>query len=312
MTNIWIISDVVETAYELLAKARELIKTSKVTAFINGDQVLAQEAIEYGADVVKLLEIPKNTVWEGYITTLYQEVLDEKPQLILIGATRRGKDLAAQLAALLDCACITECRNLEFDGKKAILKRVIFGGLAEKTIECHDFPIIATVTRRTFSKWEKRDNTRQGDVSKLDVPSQSQVRVVERRSKPKETVDIKDCQIVVGVGRGFAKQNDLVIAEELAEKMNGVIACSRPIAEDLHWLPEDRYIGISGQVIKPNIYLAIGISGQVQHVYGIRDAKTIVSIDKNENAPIFSVSDYYIIGDLYEVLPALIQAMKGS
>jgi len=141
------------------------------------------------------------------------------------------------------------------------------------------------------------------------------VKVVERRPKPKETVNIKDAPLVVGVGRGFSEASDVKLAEELAQAMGGEVGCSRPIAEDLHWLPEDRYIGISGQVIKPEVYLAAGISGQVQHVYGIRDAKTIVVVDKNENAPIFQVADYYIVGDLKEVLPALTKAAqeaKGS
>ena len=130
------------------------------------------------------------------------------------------------------------------------------------------------------------------EISELTLPVESKVKVIERRPKAQESVNINDAQVVVGVGRGFSQESELQIAEDLAQALNGVVACSRPIAEDLHWLPEDRYIGISGQVIKPNLYLAAGISGQVQHVYGIRDAKTIVAIDKNENAPIFQVADY--------------------
>lgn len=302
-----------EPAYEMLAKARELLKDNgSITAYINGTEVQGQDAIGYGADRVKLMEMPEGTIWEGYVPKLAQEAKAEKPELILVGATRRGKDLAAQLAALLDSPCVTECNSIVYEGTKIILKRIVYGGLAEKTIECQDFPVIATISGRTFSKWEVKDPSRQGKVSKLDFSIESKVQVVERRAKAKETVNIKDAQVVVGVGRGFSTQSELKIAEDLAQALGGEVACSRPIAEDLHWLPEDRYIGISGQVIKPIVYLAAGISGQVQHVYGIRDAKTIVAVDKNENAPIFQVADYYLVGDLKEVLPALTEALKEN
>ncbi|KJS22909.1 MAG: electron transfer flavoprotein subunit alpha [Clostridiaceae bacterium BRH_c20a] len=317
MSNLWIISDIVETAYEMLAKARELVSDSggSVTAFLNGSEAQAQEAISYGADLVKLMQIPEKTPWEEYVPVLVQEAQGQKPDIILVGATRRGKDLAAQLAAHLDCPCVTECKTIQYGGTKALLKRMVYGGLAEKTVECNEFPLIATVAGRTFSKWEVNDTARQGIVSTLALPDKLKVKVVERRPKPKETVNIKDAPLVVGVGRGFSEASDVKLAEELAQAMGGEVGCSRPIAEDLHWLPEDRYIGISGQVIKPEVYLAAGISGQVQHVYGIRDAKTIVVVDKNENAPIFQVADYYIVGDLKEVLPALTKAAqeaKGS
>lgn len=312
MSNFWIISDTVETAYEMLSKARELVKDSSITAFINGSESEGQEAIGYGADAVKLMAMPGETTWESYVPMLMAEAQAQKPELILVGATRRGKDLAAQLSALLDCPCVTECKSIQYDAGKFLLKRIVYGGLAEKTIECQEFPVVATISGRTFTKWDEKDSTRQGEVSELPLNVDTKVKVLERRPKPSEAVNIKDSQVVIGVGRGFAAQSDLKLAEDLAQAMDGVVACTRPIAEDLHWLPEDRYIGISGQVIKPNIYLTAGISGQVQHVYGIKDSKTIVAVDKNENAPIFQVADYYIVGDLKEVLPALTEAVKAA
>ncbi|MGI6226302.1 MAG: electron transfer flavoprotein subunit alpha/FixB family protein [Peptococcales bacterium] len=313
MSNIWIISENLETAYEMLAKARELLKDNgKITAFVKGTDQDGQDAIGYGADQVKLMEMPEGTTWEGYASVLVEEAQAQKPALILVGASRRGKDLAAQIAALLDSPCVTECKSIEFDGTKAVLKRVVYGGLAEKSVECQDFPVVVTIAGRTFDKWEEKDSSRSGEISELTLPVESKVKVIERRPKAQESVNINDAQVVVGVGRGFSQESELQIAEDLAQALNGVVACSRPIAEDLHWLPEDRYIGISGQVIKPSLYLAAGISGQVQHVYGIRDAKTIVAIDKNENAPIFQVADYYIVGDLKEVLPALTEVVKKN
>src|SRR5690554_5469429 len=142
MSNFWIISDTTETAFEMLAKARELAEDANITAFITGTEAQGQEAIGYGADNVKVMEMPENATWEGYLPELVKEAQSQKPELILVGATRRGKDLAAQLAALIDSPCITECKSLEFDGSKATLKRIVYGGLAEKTIECNDFPVV--------------------------------------------------------------------------------------------------------------------------------------------------------------------------
>ncbi|MFZ5945760.1 MAG: electron transfer flavoprotein subunit alpha/FixB family protein [Bacillota bacterium] len=313
MSKIMIISEIAETAYEMLAKARELAAgDEKIAVFVLGDEEIGQEAVSYGADTVKLMTLPEGTVWEAYVPEICKEAATIQPELIMVGATRRGKDLAAQVAAKLDAACVTECKNFEYSAGKIVMKRIIYGGLAEKTLECTQFPVVATVAAKTFSKWDTPDTNRQGSVAKLEVPAEVKVKVVERRPKPEEKVNIKEAKIVVGVGRGFAEQREIIIAEELAESLKGVVACSRPIAEDLHWLPEERYIGISGQVIKPSVYVAAGISGQVQHVYGIRDAKTIVAVDKNENAPIFQVADYYIVGDLKEVLPAITKAAQEA
>lgn len=315
MNKIWVIAENKDNALEMLSKARELVGEGSVTAYLIGDEKTGKEAISYGADRVKLMELPENTTWEQYVSVLVEETASEKPELILVGASRRGKDLAAQLAALLDSPCVTECKSIEITESSAVLKRIIYGGLAEKKVQCSSFPVIATIGARTFSKWDEPDAGRTGEITKLELASGVKVKVVERRAKPKEAVNINESNVVVGVGRGFSDKSEIAIAEELAQALGGEVGCSRPIAEDLHWLPEDRYIGISGQVIKPSVYLAAGISGQVQHVYGIRDAKTIVAIDKNENAPIFQVADYYIVGDLKEVLPALTKAaqeVKGN
>jgi electron transfer flavoprotein alpha subunit len=125
-------------------------------------------------------------------------------------------------------------------------------------------------------------------------------------------VELGDADLVVGVGRGFENQEDLAIAQEVAEALGAEMACSRPIAEFFKWLPEDRYLGISGQTIRSRLYLAAGISGQVQHLYGIRDVKTIVAVNTDQNAPIFKVADYFVVGDVKEFLPAFKQAVLDA
>ena len=134
--------------------------------------------------------------------------------------------------------------------------------------------------------------------------------MIERVPKEKKAVNLADAELVIGVGRGFAEESEIGLALELAEALGAEVACSRPIAEFFKWLPEDRYVGISGQVIKPRLYLAVGISGQVQHLYGIRDARTVAAVNKDENAPIFQAADYVLVGDLKEALPALLASVR--
>ena len=125
-------------------------------------------------------------------------------------------------------------------------------------------------------------------------------------------MDITEAKIVVCVGRGVEKKEDVELARELARVLGGEVGCSRPVAEELHWLPEEVYLGISGKKIKPDLYVGVGVSGQIQHVTGIRDTKVIFAINKDENAPIFDAADYGIVGDLYQVVPKLIQELKSA
>ena len=136
------------------------------------------------------------------------------------------------------------------------------------------------------------------------------VKVLERKVKTREAKDINEARVVVSVGRGIEKKEDLAIARELADVLGGEIGCTRPISEEMHWLPEELCIGLSGVQIKPDLYVGLGISGQIQHVTGIRNARVICAINKDENAPIFGVADFGIVGDLYSVVPKLIQELK--
>ncbi|BAF60612.1 electron transfer flavoprotein, alpha subunit [Pelotomaculum thermopropionicum SI] len=306
MNKVWIISDHPETAYELAGKAKTL--GTSLTAYVLGDNDVAQRVISFGADVVKLMQLPQTTVWEQYLSVLLQEAGTENPELILVASTCRGKDLAAQLAAKLDCPCVTDSKKLEEKDGKLVLQRIIYGGLAYQDIECNTFPVIVTIAPHTFEKGEPEE--KQGEIFNLSLIGEGPIQVVERKAKEAASVNLAEADIVVGVGRGLTQQSGLAMFEELAKLLGGEVGCTRPIAEDLKWLPEERYLGITGKQIKPNLYLCAGVSGQIQHVYGIRESKVIVSINNNENAPIFKVSDYYIVGDLEEVIPALISALK--
>ncbi len=309
MEKIWIIAENPETAYELTGKAKTL--GEHLTVYLVDGQEAAQQAIRSGADLVKLMEIPETTVWEHYVNVLVPEAEIARPELILVEAGSRGKDLAAQLAARLTCPCITNCTKLESKDGKLVFQRTIYGGLANQDLECQVYPLVVTIAPHTFERPEPSE--RAGEIVNLTLPeADSRIQIIERKVKEASEVNLAEAKVVIGVGRGLTEKSGLALFEETAQLLGGEIGCTRPVAEDLGWLAEERYIGISGRQIKPDLYLCAGISGQIQHVFGIRDAKTIVSIDKNESAPIFKVSDYYIVGNLEEVLPAFIAELKNE
>ncbi|WP_332237153.1 electron transfer flavoprotein subunit alpha/FixB family protein [Sporolactobacillus sp. KGMB 08714] len=309
MGETWIISDIAEAGYSLISKAVEL--GEEVAAYLNADAEQASRAFQYGAKRTVRLALPEKVLWESYASELAKEAQKEMPDLVLVTASKRGKTLAAYLGGLLDIPVITEIKSIEKEGETFHFTRTIYGGLAEKKVEMTGSPVIVTVAPGSFEKKEAETAANPAVATQLSTPSTPGLTVVEREKKEKTAVNLNEAKVVVGIGRGFGKKENMQYARDLAQALDGEIACSRPITEDYHWLPEEQYVGISGQVIKPDVYLAAGISGQVQHIYGVRDAKMIVAINKDENAPIFNVSDYYIIGDLSEVIPEIVRALQS-
>ncbi|MGI6677696.1 MAG: electron transfer flavoprotein subunit alpha/FixB family protein [Dehalobacterium sp.] len=304
MSGIWVISDKPRIAWEMLSQARKLAGDEVVTAFVTGNKDIYQETVSFGADQVMCLEMPTNNSWEDYRDIILKAEEINKPSLIMVAATRRGKDLAAQLAALLDVPCVSECKSIIKDGPGFATERIVYGGLAVKKMVCTGC-LVVTISQGIYEP--VKHEGRKGVIQELK-PQGFKTVVMERRPKPASSVYIAEAKIVIGVGRGFSSKEEIKMAEKLAKILDGSVGCTRPVAEDLRWLPEERYIGLSGQTVKPAMYLCAGVSGQVQHTYGIRDAKIIVAVDKNENAPIIQIADYYILGDLKEVLPLLTEA----
>lgn len=307
MNDIWIVSETADDSYRLISKASEF--GGHITAYVNGNEDEVKECFKYGAKEVIRIPLAEQSLWEGYALKLADSAKDSMPDFVLVSATKRGKTLAAYLGGLTNVPVITEVQTIELQDDKLAFSRAIYGGLAEKKLQVESGSVIATVVPGTFDK-KVAGTIHEQLILTLDQPSNQGLILTERKEKEKTSVNLSDADVVIGVGRGFEKQENIKYAEQLASLMGGEIACSRPVTEDLHWLPEERYIGISGQVIKPNLYLCAGVSGQIQHVYGIRDAKTIVAINKDQNAPIFSVADYYIVGDLCEVLPAITEVLE--
>lgn len=304
-----------ELQLQLLGKGVELAEKlgSELYSVILGSEIENFDVmIEHGADKVYVVDRPGLSLFalEPYRAALIEIVKVVSPEIIIIGATKRGKELAARIAAALDTGCMTECIELNLDDEGRLLaQRLTYGGSSIAKEMSRKRPHIATVPPRMFQKSTPKKRT--GEVVRVDleVPT-PRVTVVERREKSRSDTGLEDAPIIISAGRGFREKEDLKIIEELAEILEAKIGCSRPISADNGWLEE--WIGISGRKVTPRLYLACGISGTVQHAAGIKDAQIIVSINKDENANIFELSDYGIIGDLYKVLPALIKAFKAK
>lgn len=299
---------------EMLGKGREIadkLQTS-LAAVLMGFNVKekADELIKYGADKVYLVDNQALAHFqiEAYLSVLHNLAVNYKPEIILIGSTRNGKPLAARLATRLEAGCVPDCNRLSVDDERRLVgERITYGGNAAAKITFKAIPQIATVPARAFEKPEPKDHS--GQLVKLDVKiEESRTEIVETKPLEVSSVRIEDAGVIISCGRGLGKKEDRALLDELATVLCGQVGCSRPLAEDRKWFAE--WVGLSGHKVKPKLYIACGISGVIQHVAGIRDAKVIVAINKDEQAPIFEVADYEIVGNLYEILPALKEALK--
>ncbi len=312
--GVWVFSDKHDLALEMLGKAREIadrLQTELAAVLIgNNVQEKANELIKCGADKVYLVDSPslEHFQAEAYLGVLHNLAGNYKPEIFLIGSTKNGKPLAARLATRLETGCVPDCARLSVDEQRRLIgERITYGGNAVAKVTFKTKPQIATVSARAFEKPEPKE--RVGQLVKLDVKvDEAKTEVVETKPLETSSVRIEDAEVIVSCGRGLGKKEDRVLLDELAGVLCGQVGCSRPLAEDRKWFSE--WVGLSGHKVKPKLYIACGISGVIQHVAGIRDAKVIVAINKDEQAPIFEIADYGVVGDLYQILPALKEAIK--
>jgi electron transfer flavoprotein alpha subunit len=303
---------------ELLGKGSELAGTlhTQLTAVMLGHDVKdqAKELIGYGAQKVIVVDNPqlKQFHVEPYLDALTQLTQQRKPELLLIGSTKRGKELAARLAARLNVGCVPDCLELKVDDQGRLLaERIVYGGNAIVTQVFRFKPQIVTIPRRRFEKPEYKETNEGEIVDASDIqlePPKTEITEV----KPIEVTEtkIEEARVVIGGGRGLEKKEDFKILDELAQILGGQVGYTRPLAEDRKWFTE--WVGLSGHTIKPELYIACGISGVIQHVAGIRDSKIIVAINKDPEAPIMEMADYIVVGDLYEIVPALSETLKKT
>lgn len=303
---------------EMLNKAVEIAKqqNKKVTAVIiaKSDENLAKEYISYGADQVFIAETSLESFKaEEYADILANIIKEIGVETILIGSNKNGKELSARLGGKLNAGCVVDSNNIYVKNNKLMAERVVYSGNAIAVEQFNSKPAIVTVPPKAFDPL-KKDDSRKGEIVKKKIDSEkSTSKILKVQEMKTEGINVEDAEIIVSCGRGFKNKDDIKLVQELADVLKGkTVGCSRPIAADLKWLSEDHWIGLSGHKVKPKLYIAAGISGQIQHIAGMRDSGIIVAINKDPEALIFKSADYGIVGDLYEVLPKLTDAVKAK
>jgi len=313
MAGIWILAETFVQVREILPVGRIMSDKmgTDVTVLLRQNENL-RDCFSLGADRLYVLPpLPEDQSFDAYLPTIATAAKEDDPDLILIPASARGKDMAARLAVKLDTGLCSSCIGIHYDdaGKRVEMERLAYGGAAVQKVTCSTRPFIATIPAGFFAPATPAE-PREGSIVELPLPPPSAVKILEKKEKERTGRDISAAKVVICVGRGIQNKEDLALARELADILDGEIGCTRPISEELHWLPEDLCIGLSGIQVKPDLYIGLGVSGQIQHITGIRNAKVISAVNQDENAPMFAASDFGIVGDLYDVVPKLIAELK--
>src|SRR5918997_621424 len=305
-----------KTSFEAVAAAQQLGASlgQTVTAVVLGtDSSLAAEVAAYKLEKVVSVENAKLADYtpDAYADAMERAVRALDPQFVIMPLTYLVRDYAPKLAARFGKDLISDCvRATVADGPVTFSRRIFQGKIDADVVPAGEPPVFATFQSGAY----RADQAERGEGS---APVESlAVEVGEIRMRPeppfqevKQAVDLSRADVIVAVGRGIKGQEHLKLAEQLAEVLGGDIAASRPIC-DAGWLPIDRQIGSSGQTVAPKLYVALGISGAIQHLVGMKNASTIVAVNKDPEAPIFDIADYGIVGDLFEVVPVLTEEIK--
>lgn len=309
MTAILVFSEQDSVALELLTTARSL---GRPTVARIGVKVSAQAAdyFAYGAEKCFIGEDSRLADFHAdvFAAALAQIAEWSGADVVLIGSTKRGKELAGRVAQKLRCGSVTDCIGLNLADGKLEAQRYALGGNTVATEIITSARAVIAVMPRTFEAVKQPTS---GETVRVDLNlREPRTRVIERKTKPTAMTNIESAETLVVAGKGFAKKPDLALAEALAQSLKGEVGCTRTLAADYHWLGEERMVGISGKKCKPRLMISVGVSGQIQHAVAILGSKTIVAINKDKSAPIFKLADYGIVGDLYQLLPKLTERFQ--
>lgn len=304
---------------ELLGEGRKLAQQigTELCAVLLGENVseLAKTCIGYGADKVYVADAPelKDYTTDAYTKVIYEAIQQYKPEIVLCGATHIGRDLGPCLSVKCETGLTADCTKLEIDpvDHKIMQTRPAFGGNLMATIVCPEHrPQMSTVRPGVMEK-AAFDPDRTGEIVTLQpvfADGDLRVKVLEIVKNLENAVSLTDAKVIVAGGMGLGSKEGFDLLAKLADRLGGVVAASRACV-DAGWAPHSWQVGQTGTTVKPAIYIACGISGAIQHVAGMKDSGYIVAINKNPSAAIFELADYGIVGDLYDVIPAILDAL---
>jgi electron transfer flavoprotein alpha subunit len=299
--NIFVIADTEMSIKELASGASKLGGKKSIIIF---DESLKSLAASYGAENIYLYKADDSVMIEDYAEKIYELVNKEEGDLVLVNNSVRGRLIAGKLGVYLDTCVISGVSSLE----ERTTTRMVYGGAAFRTENISAKTAVVTSGAGVFEIEEPGEEA--SNVVVIDEKPEAKIKKVEIQPKQEAATNIAIAKKVVDMGRGFKEEKDVEMCRELANLLGAELGCSRPVAENNGWLPKSVYIGVTGIILKPEIVLALCTSGQVQHMVGINQAKSIVAINKDENAPIFKSCDLGLVGDIYEILPALIAKLR--
>ena len=304
---------------ELLGKARELADAlnEKVYAMLLGHDLTtqAQECIAYGADTVLRVDAPElaTYVTEPYAQAIYQIIRDNKPSIVLIGATTIGRDLGPRLSARVETGLTADCTGLEIsEDRDLLMTRPAFGGNLMATIICKEHRPQMSTVRPGVMRMGQRDDNRKGTIEDVKInfdKSKFRVRVLETVKQTKNLVDITEAHVLISGGRGVGNAEGFDMLRAMANTIGAEVSASRAMV-DAGVLGHERQVGQTGKTVRPDLYLAMGISGAIQHLAGMEESEYIIAINKDKFAPIFNVADLGIVGDVRKIVPLLTEKLK--
>jgi electron transfer flavoprotein alpha subunit len=309
-------------SFETLAAAQQISKdtSSAVSALVIGKSIAAFANELATKNVAEVLSVEHDLLEaytaDGFCIALKQVIDSAKPDLVLFPHTYQVRDFAPKLAAMLGKGMIGDCIGYRNESGKLVFVRQMFQGKTAADVTfVGDAPWFASFQSGAFrADLLAAHPSGKAPVNSVSVslsPSQIRTKPLDLFKEAKSAVDLTQAPLIVAIGRGIKAPENIPQAEALAKALGGEIAASRPICDE-GWLPMERQIGSSGQTVAPKLYLALGISGAIQHVVGMKGARTIVAINKDANAPIFEIADYGVVGDIFEIMPALTEALEKA
>jgi electron transfer flavoprotein alpha subunit len=323
--DVWVIGELIDgkihpVTIELLGEGKKLAeainKQLNVVVVGNGMKATADKLRHYGVDKVLYLEhlLLEEFNTEAYTDSISELIRERKPEIVLVGATSIGRDIGPRIAAQVGTGLTADCTKLEIDqiDGKLLQTRPAFGGNLMATIICpNNRPQMSTVRPGVMAKAQYQTEST-GEIEVIVpnlIPEKMRVKLIEKISSGKKRVNLIEAKVIVSGGRGLKQNTGFELIQKLADALNGEVGSSRA-AVDAGWIESTHQVGQTGTTVRPDLYVACGISGAIQHQAGMHESRYIVAINKDPRAPIFDICDFGIVGDLYEVIPAMIESIN--